>query len=93
MTRPRAGRPVKMSERDELTLRVLRLFPEWGRETLDLHELFEAGDSNDPDARREVLYTVEALVGEGLLEERGNDFYALSADGRRVLREQEDREG
>ena len=82
-----------MSERDDLTLRVLRLFPEWGRETLDLHVLFEAGDSNDPDARREVLYTVEALVGEGLLEERGTDFYALSPAGRRVLREQEDREG
>ena len=82
-----------MSEKDDLTLRVLRLFPEWGRETLDLHELFEAGDSNDPDARREVLYAVERLVGEGLLEERGNDFYALSPEGRRVLQEHAGGEG
>ena len=67
---------------DDLTLRVLRLFGEWGRDTLDLHELFEAGDSNDPEARREVFYTVERLVEEGLLEERGNDFYALTDEGR-----------
>jgi hypothetical protein len=73
-----------MPETDDLRLRVLRLFGEWGREALDLHELFEAGDSNDPDARREVFFTVERLVEEGLLEERGNDFYALSDAGREV---------
>ncbi|HEX5708943.1 MAG TPA: hypothetical protein VFX96_16705 [Pyrinomonadaceae bacterium] len=69
---------------DEMTLRVLRLFGEWGREVLDLHELFEAGDSNDPEARREVFFTVERLVEEGLLEERGNDFYALTDAGRKT---------
>lgn len=69
---------------DDLTLRVLRLFDEWDKETLDLHELFEAGDSNDPDARRAVFYAVERLAGEGLLEERGNDFYALTDEGRRL---------
>lgn len=73
-----------MTDMDELTRRVLRLFDEWQRETLDLHELFEAGDSNAPDARREVFYTVERLVEEGLLEERGNDFYALTEEGRRA---------
>lgn len=73
----------------EAGLRVLRLFREWGRETLDLHELFEAGDSNDPEARREVFYAVERLVAEGLLEERGNDFYALSPAGVRALDESE----
>lgn len=72
-----------MPESDELSLRVLRLFGEWGRDVLDLHELFEAGDSNDPDARREVFFTVERLVEEGLLEERGNDFYALTDEGRK----------
>ncbi len=66
---------------DELSLRVLRMFGEMGKESLDLHELFEAG-GNDPDARREVFFAVERMVNEGLLEERGNDFYALTEAGR-----------
>ena len=76
-------------EKDDFTLRVLRLFVEWERESLDLHELFEAGDSNDPDARREVFFTVERLVEEGLLEERGNDFYSLTAAGKDFLKRNE----
>ncbi|HEX8651443.1 MAG TPA: hypothetical protein VF708_11435 [Pyrinomonadaceae bacterium] len=71
---------------DTLSLRVLGMFEHWNKETLDLHELFEAG-GNDPDERKAVLYTVERLVEEGLLEERGNDFYALTAEGKRVARE------
>lgn len=66
---------------DELTRRVLAMFEEMGRDALDLHELFEAG-GNDPDARREVFYRVESLVERGMLEERGNDFYALTRAGR-----------
>ena len=66
---------------DELTRRVLGMFDEMGRDALDLHELFEAG-GNDADARRQVLYAVESLVDRGLLEERGNDFYALTTAGR-----------
>lgn len=66
---------------DVLTLRVLSLFDELGKDSLDLHELFEAG-GNDPDARRAVFDSVESLVGRGLLEERGNDFYALTDAGR-----------
>lgn len=45
------------------------------------HELFEAG-GNDPGARTAVLDTVDLLVKDGLLEERGNDFYALTGEGR-----------
>ncbi|MBD0325338.1 MAG: hypothetical protein ICV68_02850 [Pyrinomonadaceae bacterium] len=67
----------------DMTLRVLRMFDHWQKETLDLHELFEAG-GNDPEARTEVFHTVENLVEAGLLEERGNDFYALTAEGRKV---------
>ena len=66
---------------NELTRRVLGMFAEIGRDALDLHELFEAG-GNDPEARREVFYVVESLVERGLLEERGNDFYALTEAGR-----------
>jgi hypothetical protein len=66
---------------DEIRKRVLRMFEEMGKPELDLHELFEAG-GNDPDARRTVFYAVEELVARGLLEERGNDFYALTRAGR-----------
>lgn len=66
---------------DEMTPRVLGMFEEMGKSELDLHELFEAG-GNDPDARRAVFDAVESLVERGLLEERGNDFYALTDAGR-----------
>jgi Mn-dependent DtxR family transcriptional regulator len=69
----------------EMTLRVLRMFDQLKKESLDLHELFEAG-GNDPAARTEVLYTVEQLVEAGLLEERGNDFYALTDAGQKMAR-------
>lgn len=65
----------------ELRERVLGMFEQLGKESLDLHELFEAG-GNDMEARREVFYMVELLVEDGLLEERGNDFYALTAKGK-----------
>ena len=66
---------------DEMAPRVLRMFEELGKPELDLHELFEAG-GNDPEARRAVFDAVESLVERGLLEERGNDFYALTDAGR-----------
>jgi len=66
---------------DVLTGKILAMFGSFNKETLDLHELFEAG-GNDPDARTAVLDTVERLVQDGLLEERGNDFYALTREGR-----------
>ncbi|HEX6623189.1 MAG TPA: hypothetical protein VF064_05715 [Pyrinomonadaceae bacterium] len=70
-----------MAETEELTLRVLRMFDVMGKEALDLHELFEAG-GNDPEARLAVFDIVERLAREGALEERGNDFYALTEEGR-----------
>ena len=66
-----------------MSSRVLRMFGEMGKEALDLHELFEAG-GNDPDERRAVFYAVEEMGAAGLLEERGNDFYALTDEGRRA---------
>lgn len=68
---------------DEMKRRVLSMFEQMGKEALDLHELFEAG-GNDMDARKEVFFTVERLVEDGLLEERGNDFYALTPEGKRA---------
>ena len=65
---------------DELTNRVLSSFGHWGKESLDLHTLFEAG-GNDPEARTRVFDIVERLVKDGLLEELGNDFYSLTEKG------------
>ncbi|HYO90708.1 MAG TPA: hypothetical protein VEQ40_03700 [Pyrinomonadaceae bacterium] len=69
---------------DDFTLKVLAQFKRFNKEPLDLHELFEAG-GNDPDDRKEAFYAVERLVEEGLLEERGNDFYALTEKGREAV--------
>jgi predicted transcriptional regulator len=68
---------------DVLARKILAMFGSFNKETLDLHELFEAG-GNDPDARTAVLDRVERLVQDGLLEERGNDFYALTREGRSI---------
>ena len=72
---------------DEAKLRVLAMFEELGKPELDLHELFEAG-GNDPEARLAVFHDIEWLVERGLLEERGNDFYALTDSGRAVTEKQ-----
>jgi hypothetical protein len=66
---------------DEIARRVLGQFRRFNKELLDLHELFEAG-GNDPDERKQVFFMVEQLVEDGFLEERGNDFYALTDRGR-----------
>ena len=66
---------------DDLARRVLRNFAHWNKDSLDLHTLFEIG-GNDPEARTAVFDTVERLVKDGLLEELGNDFYALTERGR-----------
>ena len=60
---------------------MLGSFELWRKDSLDLHTLFEAG-GNDPDARTAVFDIVERLVKEGLLEEQGNDFYALTEKGK-----------
>lgn len=70
---------------DELTRKVLKSFAHWGKDTLDLHELFEAG-GNDPEARTAVFDIVERLVAEGLLAEEGNDFYSLTQKGKEATK-------
>ena len=81
---------------DERTRQVLSQFKRFGKESLDLHELFEAG-GNDPEERKQVFYAIERMVEDGLLEERGNDFYALTEKGREATRgvtlEPEEEEG
>ena len=69
----------------DLTGKVLTAFRNLDKEALDLHQLFEAG-GNDPKARGEVLDIVERLVRDGLLEERGSDFYSLTEAGKAAAR-------
>ena len=71
---------------DELTKKVLGSFGYWNKDSLDLHELFEAG-GNDPEARTAVFDIVERLVADGLLEEQGNDFYSLTDKGKAAAKE------
>jgi len=70
---------------DELARRVLRQFIEMGRESLDLHALFEAG-GNDPASRQQVLDVVTSLVDSGHVESRGSDFYSITDKGRIAAR-------
>ena len=70
---------------DERTRKILAMYRRFDKESLDLHELFEAG-GNDPEERKEVLYSVERMVEDGLLEELGNDFYGLTQKGREAAK-------
>ena len=71
---------------NEIQKLVLKSFEHWGKEKLDLHTLFEAGE-NDPDARTAVFDAVEGFVKDGLLLEEGNDFYSLTEKGKQGARE------
>ena len=72
----------------EIRNRVLKSFEHWGKESLDLHTLFEAGE-NDPAARTAVFDVVEQLVKEGLLQEDGNEFYPLTDKGESAVKKDE----
>jgi hypothetical protein len=63
---------------------VLKLFIDMGRESLDLHTLFEAG-GNDPASRERVLDVVKHLVDAGFLESRSGDFYLLTSKGQKAV--------
>jgi len=65
--------------------RVLDLYRSLGKDSLDLHALFEAG-GNDPAAREAVLDAVTTLVNRGYLEASGSDYYALTEAGRDLIR-------
>ena len=75
---------------DSISLRVLSMFSVWGKDVLDLHELFEAG-GNEPEKRTAVFDAVEKLVSQGLLNEEGNDFYSLTESGRQIIEGKVDR--
>ena len=68
---------------DELSRRVLEVFDELGRDTLDLHALRELAGGNDPEQRDAVVGAVEMLVRSGDLDISGEaDFYRRTEQGR-----------
>jgi predicted transcriptional regulator len=69
---------------EDLSIRILRMFGEMNSHRLDLHVLFEAA-GNEPSERERLLSVVEELRREGLIEERGGDFYALTEKGEKIV--------
>lgn len=68
---------------DELSRRILQVFDELGRDTLDLHALREFAGGNDPARRDAVVSAVELLERAGDLEVSGEaDFYHRTEQGR-----------
>jgi hypothetical protein len=67
-----------------LSLRVLRMFGEMGKDRLDLHSLFEAA-GNEPAERQEVLDVIEELTNDRMMEACGGDFYRLTERGKATI--------
>lgn len=65
---------------NQIAQRILNLFEEMNTDTLDLHTMFEAG-GNNPEERERVIDEIAQLVQQGLLLERGSDFYQLTPKG------------
>jgi glutaredoxin len=68
---------------EAISRRILSLFDQLERDSLDLHTLFEFVGGNPPGEREAVLDAVSKLSKEGLLhEDGGGDFYRRTEDGR-----------
>ncbi len=67
----------------DLAARVLKIYDELDRESLDLHAMFEFTEAHSPKKQEEVLSAVAELVGVGFLRPgEGGDFYSRSEEGR-----------
>lgn len=67
-----------------LSLRVLRLFGELGKDRLDLHVLFEAA-GNEPAERHDVLHAIDELTSASTLDACGSDFYMVTERGTETI--------
>jgi len=64
-------------------VRILELFDQLERDSLDLHTFLEFVGGNPPAARQAVLDTVSEMVKQGLLRESArSDFYERTENGR-----------
>lgn len=68
---------------DPIARRILELYDQLERDSLDLHTLFEMVGGNPPAEREAVLDRVSEMTKAGLLrEDRRSDFYVRTEDGR-----------
>jgi glutaredoxin len=68
---------------EAMARRILQLFDQLERDSLDLHTFLEFVGGNPPAAREAVLDSVSEMVKKGLLREsRRSDFYERTEDGR-----------
>lgn len=68
---------------DATARRILELFDQLKRDSLDLHGFLEFVGGNPPAAREAVLDTVSEMVKKGLLREsQRSDFYERTEAGR-----------
>ena len=68
---------------EAMARRILELFDQLERDSIDLHTLLEFVAGNPPAAREAVLDTVSEMVKRGLLRESArSDFYERTEDGR-----------
>ncbi|MGH9746212.1 MAG: glutaredoxin family protein [Candidatus Acidiferrales bacterium] len=70
---------------ETIARRVLSLYDQLDRDSLDLHTMFEFVGGNDPKQREDVLDAVSQLVKDGLLREGESDFYARTEEGRLAI--------
>jgi glutaredoxin len=70
---------------DPIAQRVLSLYDQLERDSLDLHTMFEFVGGNNPEQRAAVLDSVSELVKSQLLREGESDFYARTEDGRLAI--------
>jgi glutaredoxin len=67
----------------DIATKVLALYDDLKRDSLDLHAFFEMAGGKSPEQHEEVLDTVAELVGVGMLRSGdGGDFYQRTEDGR-----------
>jgi hypothetical protein len=72
---------------NETERQLLQIFDELEQKAIDLHAFFELVGRKTAAGQQAVLAAIERLLGQGLLEERGGDFYARTEAGIRAARE------
>ena len=67
---------------DTVARRILELFDELCRSTLDLHAFCELAGGARPESREAALSAAAWLTEQGFLRVSGSDMYARTEDGR-----------
>jgi glutaredoxin len=75
--------PAAEKQMNPIGKRILALYDELERDSLDLHTMLEFVAGNPPADREAVIDSVTQLVSEGLLKPgEGGDFHQRTEDGR-----------